>query len=160
MANHENVIIFISVIITKYCLLWFHTYVTRPHVSNSQHSCSPTEIVYPLAYVTFKGNTFIRERKKNKTLPGDMNRHKIEAVCSVGSSIQLHKYLRESEVVVGSSYVSFFPFLCGDSAEWTWKHYKLYTAFRIRHYFYIISSFSFHISCENIKIRCWTVKKL
>lgn len=134
-------------------------FVTELHVLNSQHSCSSTEIVYPLAYVAFEGNTFIRERKKNKTLPGDMNRHMIEAVCSVGSIIQLHKYLRESELMVGSSHVSFFLFLCGASAEWTWRHYKLYTAFRIRHYSYIILSFTFPISCGNIKIRCWTVKK-
>ena len=86
-------------------------YVTELHVLNSQHSCSPTEIVYPLAYVDFEGTTFIRERKKNKTLPGDMNRHMIEAVCSVGSIIQLHKYLRDSELAVGSSHASFFLFV-------------------------------------------------
>ena len=48
-----------------------------------------------------------------------MNRHMIEAVCSVGSIIQLHKYLRKSELVVGNNHFSFFIFLCGASAEWT-----------------------------------------
>lgn len=41
-------------------------YVTELHVLNSQHSCSPTEIVYPLAYVAFEGNTFISEGKRTK----------------------------------------------------------------------------------------------
>lgn len=69
------------------------------------------EIVYPLGYASFEGNTFIKERKENKTLPGDMNRHMIEAVCSVGSIIQLHKYLGELELEVGNNHFSSFFFV-------------------------------------------------
>lgn len=62
-------------------------------------------------------DTFIKEKKENKTLPGDMNRHMIEAVCSVGSIIHLHKYLRELELMVGNNH--FFLLLCAASAERT-----------------------------------------
>jgi hypothetical protein len=36
------------------------------------------EIVYPLDYVSFEGNAFVKKKKKrkeNETLPGDRNRH-------------------------------------------------------------------------------------
>lgn len=52
-------------------------------------------------------------------MPGDMSRHMIEAVCSVGSIIQLHKYLRELELIVGNDNLSLFLLLCDASAEWT-----------------------------------------
>lgn len=45
------------------------------------------EIVYPVGYGPFEGNTVVKEEKEKETPPGDMRRYMTEALCSAGSII-------------------------------------------------------------------------